>query len=656
MDRRFGIVELLFLLLALGVGIVVGLQMVQSDRVWGRLGQLDEKVTNLTNQVSRVQQQVQTLGTGVVVSPSGGGGAGGGGAGGNADQPGAQQRDTRWARPDPAAKIEWQPPVAWTTDPKGVSGYAPGGTFTEIFEGNPPKYVPFISVDVYGRRVVELVCDFLADYDPKTLQLRGVLAEAWQMDPGGMWLRVKIRDSAAFSDGKPVTAEDVRWTFHEYVMNREIDCEADRSILSASISKVDVVSDQPGARVVEFTFLQRAAFNLRDALRFYILPKHFYSQFTPQQLNQATSLLMGSGLFKQKLLDPSDQWRQGSPFSLIRNDSHWAGLRAPLDELRFIIVQIDQSRLVAYKNGDGDMMLATSEQFDRERRDPSWAAKNQSLNWVNMRTGYGFIAWQCGPRGGPGGKLTPFADKRVRQAMTYLIDRPRLLDEVSFGIGRLAHGPLAPTSPQSNKALKPYPHDLAKARELLAAAGWKDADRDGVLEDAQGRKFEFEYTLTTGNASAEKIANHVVEQCAKVGITCKLRFLDWAVYIQTLKNRDFDAITLAWQLSSPETDPLQIFHRSSIQGGGDNFVQWDNQQASDLIDAARREVDAAKRMPLWHQFEAVWHDEQPYTLLWWRPWLRFVKADVGNVQTYSKGLEAPEFFRIGGGGASPAAR
>lgn len=651
MDRRFGIVELLFLLLALGVGIVVGLQMLQSDRVWARLGQIDEKVGNLTNQVGRVQQQVQGLGTGVgsgaITGPRPGP------SGGGASEPVA--RDTRWARPDPAAKIEWQPAPAWTTDPAKAPGATQGGTFTEIFEGNPPKYVPFISVDVYGRRVVELVCEFLADYDNKTLELSGVLAEAWQMDPAGMWLRVKIRDNAAFSDGKPVTAEDVRWTYHDYVRNEQIDCEADRSILKASIEKVTVISDEPGARVVEFAFVQKAAFNLRDALTFYILPKHFYSKFTPQQINQATSLLMGSGSFKQKTLDVTQQWSQGTPFSLVRSESYWAGLTPPLDELRFIIVQNDNSRLVAYKNGDGDMMLATAEQFDRERRAADWAAKNQSLNWVNMRTGYGFIAWQCGPRGGPGGKLTPFADKRVRQAMTYLIDRPKLLDEVAFGIGRLAHGPLAPTSAQSNPDLKPYPHDLAKAKALLEQAGWKDRDGDGVLENEAGKKFEYQYTLTSDNASALKIANHVKEQCAKVGILCELRFLDWAVYIQTLKNRDFDSIMLAWQLSSPETDPLQIFHSNSIQGGGDNFVQWDNKEATAFIDEARREVDKPSRMKIWHKFEAVWHDEQPYTLLWWRPWLRFVKADVGNVQTYTKGLEAVEFFRSGGG-ASPAPR
>src|SRR5690606_1033251 len=112
-------------------------------------------------------------------------------------------------------------------------GYRLGGSFTEVFEAQPSKITPVLAEDVYGRRIYAQVVESLATWDPETLAMRGLLAEAWQQDPEGMWVRVKIRDNARFSDGKPVTAEDVRWSFHDYINNPELETESLRSIMTS---------------------------------------------------------------------------------------------------------------------------------------------------------------------------------------------------------------------------------------------------------------------------------------------------------------------------------------------------------------------------------------------------------------------------------------
>jgi len=260
-----------------------------------------------------------------------------------------------------------------------------------------------------------------------------------------------------------------------------------------------------------------------------------------------------------------------------------------------------------------------------------------------MRSGYSFIAWQCGKRKGE--RLTPFHDKRVRQAMTMLLNREQMINEIWSGVGSVAKSPFSPESPASDAAKKPWPYDLAKARALLAEAGWKDRDGDGVLESEQGDPFEFEFTLAQGGDIVDRIANFVKNSCLKAGIRCKIRIIDWAVYTDMYKARDFDALTMAWQSSAPESDIRQMFHSDAIKGGGQNFMQWSNKDADELMERGCKTLDTAQRMQIWKDLAAVLHEEQPYSFIRVVPWIRFVKSDVGNVQTYKTGLEPWEFFR-----------
>jgi peptide/nickel transport system substrate-binding protein len=123
------------------------------------------------------------------------------------------------------------------------------------------------------------------------------------------------------------------------------------------------------------------------------------------------------------------------------------------------------------------------------------------------------------------------------------------------------------------------------------------------------------------------------------------------VYQDFLKKRDFDAITLGWGANAPESDPKQIFHSESIKNQGDNFAQWNNPEADKYIDLGRKELDFEKRMKYWQAFERVMHEDQPYTWLRIQAYPRFFKKEVGNVNTYPKGLEMWEYFR--GGAALP---
>ncbi len=669
MQNRFGLKDFILLFVMILTLASIWMAMAQDDRRWKQNSEILSKLASLEQQGARLDQQLRA---GVELSPKSidklsssisnaigntlsetiakagpivvtqndndqGSKNTSEHTGANDTNTTSDSHDTSWARP--GVPIEWQPKYTFATDPRNEPDFAYGGELTEAYNAQPSKLMPVLGEDVYSTRIVDQVCETLGDYDPKTLKMRGLLAQAWQYDPNGMWLRVKIRDEARFSDGQPVTAEDVKWTLDEYINNPEMETEALRSLLT-QIKDAQVISD----KVIEFHFTEPGAYNLRNALGIYALPKHFYSKFTTTELNKATGLVMGSGPFKLKSLDPDHQWTPGEDAVLVRNELYW-GDRSPLASLRYRTITSDQARLVAYENKEVDMIGPTSPQFIEVPKRYKEQGKDihdttYTLKWVNMKSGYSFIGWQCGKRNG---KYTPFHDKRVRQAMTYLLDRQRMIDDIWGGIGEVAVGPNNPPKPTADPTIKPYPYDLAKAKKLLAEAGWIDRDGDGILENEEGDEFEFEFTRSSGSQISERIGKFVVDSCAKAGIRCIQRPVDWSIYDQILKGRDFDALIMGWSPGSPESDPTQIWSTKSIQNQGNNFIQWDAGQDA-IIDKIVVELDEAKRMELFHQFARLIHEEQPYTFIRVSPWLRYISKDFKNVHPYPKSLEQREFY------------
>lgn len=626
MQNKFGLKDFVLMVLVMVVGVLTFMNMKQGDRQWKQNQDIVSKVGSVEQQLAKLERKMQS--GSVVASAQNSGGVSQGGSGQS-----QSERDESWARED--APVDWQPPVEFASSPYDMEGYRLGGEFTEVFEAQPSKLTPVLGEDVYARRIDDQVCETLADFNAETLKLEGTLAEAWQYDPNGYWLRVKLRENIHFSDGVEITAEDVVYTLKDYINNPELETESLRSIMT-QIKDAKVISE----KVVEFEFNEPDAYNLQAAMAFYILPKHFYSKLTPAQINQATGLLMGSGPFKLDNLDIDNQWAPGQDVVLVRNEQYW-GPKPALGSLRFRTITEDIARLTEFRNGNASMIRPSSPQFKEVSREPGWDEKAYSLNWVNMRSGYAFIGWQCGLRNGK--SQTPFHDKRVRQAMTMILDRQLIINDIYDGIGEIATGATNPTSPASNPEVEPWPYDPDRAKALLREAGWVDRDNDGILENERGDEFSFEFTRATGGQTIERFQKYLIDQCASVGIRCTPRIVDWSLFDQILKNRDFDAITLGWSASAPESDPKQIWHTDSIQNQGHNFIQWDAGQ-DEYIDAIKASLDFETRMGYFHELHSLMHEEQPYTFLRVVPWLRFVDKDFQNVHAYPKGLEQREYF------------
>ena len=245
---------------------------------------------------------------------------------------------------------------------------------------------------------------------------------------------------------------------------------------------------------------------------------------------------------------------------------------------------------------------------------------------------YSYIGWNS--------KRPFFADKRVRTALTHLVNRELILDKILYNLGAIVTNPFYINSPEYDKSIEPYPYNPAKAEELLKKAGWVDHDGDRI-RDKDGVKFAFEFLIPGGSETGEKIATILKEELDNMGIRMDIRKTEWAVFTARLNDRNFDAVTLAWSMGV-ESDPYQIWSSTQAERGS-NFIGFKNEEADKLIEEARTEFDRGKRKELYRKFAEIVHEEQPYTFLFCRKSTVAVNKRFENVIVYPLGIDLLEW-------------
>jgi peptide/nickel transport system substrate-binding protein len=371
-----------------------------------------------------------------------------------------------------------------------------------------------------------------------------------------------------------------------------------------------------------------------------IMSRKFYSRFSPAEFNASVGLLIGSGAYR--LEDPED-WKPGALIKLVRNDRYWGTLPA-IDQLIYPEISNDVAALTAFRNGDTDIFgapppfTATPEQWIAMIKDPAILSRTRHYEYVSPLAGYRYIAWNQRDQDG---KPTVFADKRVRQAMTMLLDRDMLLKVVMLGKAVATTGPFSPLSKQYNPDVKPWPYDVARAQSLLREAGLSFNASEGVLHLPDGQPFRFKLTYPSGSANYEKMVLFVKDSLAKAGIAMDPDPLEWAVFTDRLERKNFQAISLGWT-ANIEIDIYQEFHSSQMVAGGDDFMSYKNEELDKLIEQARQTMDESERMALWRRCHAILAQDQPYTFLFFSKSLAFIDKRVENVQLVKLGLNPLE--------------
>lgn len=681
MENRFGLKDLFVVLLLVAVLIMIFLAMLMFNHQYSKIVTIEQQLKEQKSVQARVEKNIADLKRQIEDG------------GGSANQAALlkaiqalQQADGHAGDEIKLTVPEEQDPFAREKAAHAHADYAPGDWLIDAFAAKVAKITPLVSGDVYGSRIQGHVLQSLADRDPETLEFKPLLAKSWEIEdnseawqayvdkrkaqplteaeireepffqkeekpddaaakayidkrmaegrhdeqiaaeadcPPAVVVRFKLRKGVLFSDGEQMTADDVAF-YWEMIQNPEVDAPRARAYFN-NIKSVEADGDYDV--VISFKEPYFEYFGMAGGL--VAMPRHFYEKFDPKDFNSRPGLLMGTGPYR---MDNPESWKPGDPLVLYRNERFW-GPAPSFDRLVYKEITNDVARLTEFKNGDVDRFGATPTQYVELVEDPKILAKSDAFNYKTATSGYAYVAWAQERLGKP----TRFADKRVRQAMTMLIDRQRLVDDILKGYGQVVTGPFNPLSEQYNDDVEPWPYDPKRARELLKEAGYEDRDGDRIIEDKDGKPFKFELLYPSGSDNWTKIALLVKDGMAEVGIECDARALEWSVFGEKLASGDLDAIALGWS-AGVETDIYQMFHSDNIGGGADNFIYYRSPKLDAIIKQARRTLDETERMKLWKQAHAVMHEDQPYTFLYNRESLIFIDKRIRNVERTRLGL------------------
>ena len=203
--------------------------------------------------------------------------------------------------------------------------------------------------------------------------------------------------------------------------------------------------------------------------------------------------------------------------------------------------------------------------------------------------------------------------------MTMALDRKRIIRDNLNGLGIEITGTFYRYSPSYDTSITPWPFNPQMAKRMLEEEGWYDSDGDGIIDkEIDGKRVPFRFALTyyVKNPSMKSICEYVSMALKEIGIDARLNGVDVADISAVFDDKDFDALCLGWALGTPPEDPRQLWHSSGAkEKGSSNAVGFANAEADKIIDALDYEYDPEKRIALYHRFDAILHDEQPYTFL-----------------------------------------
>ena len=431
---------------------------------------------------------------------------------------------------------------------------------------------------------------------------------SWQSSTDGMLDKVVLRDDLVWSDGRPITAHDIAFTF-QVIMDPRVPVPAVRSGTD-QLRWVHAYDDH----TVVFFHKEALATNVWN-INFPVLPKHIY-----ERTWEADPTLKDSTIHVQLEQSPVS----GGPYEIVerkrgqqivlKRRSSWTTVRGKqvredpfFREIRFRIIEDPNTSLLALKAGEIDEMMLLPEQWTTQTTGDDFYERSTKVTapeWVSFHFGWNID--------------TPFfADRRVRRAMSYAFEHDRMLEELCYGLYTPAAGNFHETSWMApKKKLVPAKQDLDKAEALLDEAGWVDHDNDGVRDkEVNGRLVPFEFSILVNQQPLRvAICTLLQQNLEQVGVRLNVRPMESTVLQQLTQERKFEAYFGGWGAGTDPDTSENIW----ATGAGRNFTSYSNPEVDRLFAEGRRELDREKRAEKYARIQEILYEDQPYTWLYWR--------------------------------------
>jgi peptide/nickel transport system substrate-binding protein len=475
-----------------------------------------------------------------------------------------------------------------------------GGTLIMLVQPEPPTLAAYQSTSGPIGQVMSKVYEGLLEYDFNLKPVPG-LAESWTVSPDGKTVTFKLQRGVTFHDGKPFTSADVKFSVLEVL--KKVHPRG-----PATFREVTEI-ETPDAQTAIFR-LQNPAPYMMMALSGYespMVPRHLF-EGTDVKTSRYANQPVGTGPFRFV------EWRRGELIRLDRNADYWRKDRPYLDRIVARFITDSATRTAAIEKGEVHLAGFAAIPWS----DVGTLAKLPHI--VTTTKGYEMSS--------PIVELDfnttrpPFDNPKVRQAVSYAINRPFIIDNVWFKSGKPATGPISSNFTVAGfytSEVKRYdvPNGLDLANKLLDEAGFR--------RGAGGIRFEIVHDLTPYGEEWQRFGEAVQQQLAQVGIKVTLRYEDVPSWLRRLYT-DYDfQLSSNWiqGLADPAIGVHRLYHSKSIRPGTVfvNQSRWSSAKTDELMDQATVEVDPRKRGALYKQFQQLVVEAAPIV---WVHELQFV--------------------------------
>jgi peptide/nickel transport system substrate-binding protein len=515
----------------------------------------------------------------------------------------------------PAAAEEFSPTPSTSGGPSRTTFIV--GTTQDIDSLNPFKGVVQTAYETYF-----LLYDNLTGWSAQDLSPAPTgLAKSWDKSPDGKTWTYHLHEGATWSDGRPLTASDVAYTFNRVLTNPDEGAPFD-----AYISTITKVTATNATTVVMET---SAPTPVMEQLWVPILPEHIWKDITPEQVADFENRTpVGSGPFALAEYRPTE-------FLRFRANKSYFGGAPKVDEVVLRVFANAEAMALALRNGEIDLAHdIPATQFDALKNVPgitTVVSKTRDFNEIGFNVGAATADNEPIGDGHPALK-----DKRVRQAIAHAIDRKTLVERVLKGYGEPATG-LIPTMYQRlhySPGDKEFAFDLATANRILDEAGYAKGT-DGIRTmPGGGRKLQFRLYGRQGSAASEQSVQFVAEWLRQIGLAIDLKIISEDQLTTFIGEGTYDIFEWGWGVEPDPNFMLSVFScgQRSTKDGDSISAGWSdsfycNPAYDALYEQQKTVVDQDQRAALVKQMQQILYDDAPYVMTYYIQMLEAYRSD-----------------------------
>jgi peptide/nickel transport system substrate-binding protein len=476
--------------------------------------------------------------------------------------------------------------------------------------GDASSMIPNITGDSASHEIGGFLYNGLVKYD-KDYNIVGDLAESWEISDDELSITFHLRKGVRWHDGKELTAHDVLFTYRFMIDPKTPTPYAGDFLLVKKVAIPD-----------RYTFRVRYEKPFAPALiswGMWILPQHLLEgkDVRNSPLNRHP---VGTGPYVFR------QWKTGEKIELEANPNYFEG-RPCIQKILYRIIPDSATLFLELKAGGVDWTGLSPMQYQRQTDTEEFRENFRKYKY--LASGYTYLGFNLKDR--------RFQDKRVRQALAYAIDKEEIIKVVLLGLGVEATGPYKPDTWVYNPRVKRYPYDPDRARKLLAEAGWKDLDGDGIVEK-DGMPFRFTILSNQGNDERKMTAEVIQKRLRRVGVQVDIRIAEWASFINFfIKNRRFETVLLGWS-TGQDPDLYEIWHSSKTLPDEFNFISYKNPEVDRLIEEGRHTFNKDRRKACYDRIQEILAEDAPYLFLYTPLSLPVIHARFKGIEPAPAGI------------------